>query len=85
MCGYGSGITQHFLRSSLFFNHERKHFFESLHDIKLSLLEFQKDFLTNKLLFGSSKFEETINRKAIWSTITYLKASSGFEGLLIDQ
>ena len=76
MCGYGSGITQHFLRSSLFFNHERKHFFESLHDIKLSLLEFQKDFLTNKLLFGSNKFEETI---------TYLKASSGFEGLLIDQ
>ena len=33
--------------------------------MKPSILEFQKDFSSNTLLFGSDKFEEAINRKNI--------------------
>ena len=43
---------------------------KSLHDLKPSIPEFQKDFVANKLLFGSDKFEETINKKILQSTIT---------------
>ena len=87
MCHYSSEIesTQHFLLHSPFFNDERKKLFESLHEINPSILEFQKYFLNNILLFGSKKFEETINRKILQSPITYLKSSSHFERPLIDQ
>lgn len=44
---------------------ERRKLFYSFHDMKPSILEFQKDFSSNTLLFGSDKFEETINRKNI--------------------
>ena len=87
MCDCGSEIesTQHFLLRCPFFNDERKKLFKSLHNIKLSILEFQKDFVANILLFGSEKFEETINKKILQSTITYLKSSSLFERPLINQ
>ena len=65
MCDCGSEIesTQHFLLHYPFFNDQRKKLFYSFDDIKPSILEFQKDFLTNIiLLFGSGKFEETINK-----------------------
>ena len=64
MCDCGSEIesTQHFLLHYLFFNDQRKKLFYSFDGIKLSILEFQKDFLTNILLFGSGMFEETINK-----------------------
>ena len=52
--------------------------------IKPSILEFQKDFLTNILLFGSNKFEEIVDR-VLQSTITYFKFFSRFESLQIDQ
>ena len=75
-----------------FFNDERKKLFENLHGIKLSILQFQKDFLTNILFFGSDKFQETINRKMLQSTITCVKSSipfkrlsSCFERPLVDQ
>ena len=87
MCDCGSEIesTQHFLLRCPFFNDERKKLFKSLHDIKPSILEFQKDFVANILLFGSDKFEETINKKILQSTITYLKSSSRFERPLINH
>ena len=64
---------------------KKKKLFKSLHDIKPSTLEFQKDFLSNILLFGFDKSEETINRKILPSTINFLKSSSRFERPIIDQ
>ena len=87
MCDCGSELesTQHFLLRCPFFNCERKKLFESLHNIKPAILEFQKGFLSNIQLSDSDKFEETINRKILQSTITYLKSSSRFERPLNDQ
>ena len=78
MCDCGSEIesTHHLLLHCPFFKDERKKLFENLQNIKPYILEFQKDFLTNILLFGSNKFEETINGKVIQSKITNLKLSS---------
>ena len=87
MCDCGSELesTQHFLLRCPFFSCERKKLFESLHNIKPAILEFQKGFLGNIQLSDSDKFEETINRKILQSTITYLKSSSRFERPLNDQ
>ena len=91
-CGAEIESTRYFLLCCPFFNDERKKLFENLHGIKLSILEFQKDFLTNILFFGSDKFQETINRKMLQSTITCVKSSIPFERLssrferpLVDQ
>ena len=74
VCDYGSEIesTQHILLRCPFFNDERKKLFKtkSLHDLKPSIPEFQKDFVANKLFFGSDNFEETINKIIVQSTIT---------------
>ena len=88
MCDCGSEIesTQHFLLRCSFFNDERKKpYLKSFITKKTFISEFQKDFLTNILLFGYDKFEETINRKILQSTITNLKSSSRFERPLIDK
>ena len=64
---------------------ERKNLVDSLHGIKTSILKFQDDFLTNILLFSSMKREETVNKKILQSTVTYLKLTNRFERPLIDQ
>ena len=48
MCDRGSEIesTQHFLLRWIFFNDKRKKLFKIVHDIKPSILEFQR-LLTN--------------------------------------
>ena len=87
MCDSGSEIesTQHFLLRCPIFNDERKKLFKSLYDIKPSILKLQKNFVANILLFVSDKFEETIKKKILQSTITYLKLSSRFKDPLINQ
>ena len=67
------------ISSSPFCNYERIKLFESFHDTEPSILEFQKVFLTGMLLFGSDKFEGTLNRKILQSIITFLKCPSRFE------
>ena len=56
-CGSETESTQHLFLYCPFFNYESKKLFESLHHIKPSILEFQKDFLTSILLLGSDKYE----------------------------
>ena len=43
------------------------------------VLEFQEDFLTNELLFGSNKCEETVNKKTLLSAVIYIRSTNHFK------
>ena len=69
-----------------FFAPKRNPLFKSLHTMEPFILNFEKNMLTNGLLFGSDRYGIVINLVLLKSTtITYLKSTKCFERPLIDQ
>ena len=83
-CGGDIETTEHFFLHCQNFNHLRPTLLNSLDDIDPTLNNMNSKELTTLLLYGSSKFDSTINKKILLNSIKFIVNSDRFSLNLFD-
>ena len=84
-CSVETEATSHFFLRCQFFPNERQKFRDDVYRIDASIKSINEESLTNVLLYGSDRFNDTKNKQILLHTICYIQVTKRFERLLIDQ
>ena len=84
-CGAETEATSHFFLLRLFFANERQKLHDDVYRIDTSIKNLNEESLTDVLLYGSDRFNDSKNIKILLRTICYIQSTKRFEKPLIDQ
>ena len=84
-CGENIETTEHFFLHCQNFNHFRLTLLNSLASINTDLPNMDSKELTDLLLYGSSKFNTTLNNKILSCSIQFILSSDRFSVNLFEQ
>ena len=87
MCDWGAEkeTTSHFSLSCHFFANERQKHRDDVYRLNVSIKHLNEESLIDVLLYGSDRFNGSINNQILLHTICYIQATKRFERPLIDQ
>ena len=87
MCNCGAEIetTEHYLLRCRLFSTQRLKLLDDLYRLDPSIKEKSNDCLINLILFGSDKYDNTVNKNILTLTISFIKSSGRFNGPLTDH
>ena len=86
LCGTNSLETsEHFLLHCPTFASLRLKLFDNLHNSNILLLPYDKSLIVQMFLYGSDKFNPTINKIIITLVIDYIIHSKRFDGPLFQE
>ena len=77
-------LKQHYLLRCRLFSTQRLILLDDLNRLDPSIKEKRKNCLINLILFGSDKYDNTVNKDILTLTISFIKSSGRFNGPLTD-
>ena len=84
-CGAEIETTSHFFLRCQFFANKRQKLRDDVYRTDPSIKKLNEEFLTDVLLYGSDRFNDSRNKQILLHTICYIQATKHFERPLIDQ
>ena len=84
-CGSKTEKTDHFFLRCHFFAINRKKLLHDLLKIDPSLRNLKDELLLDMILYGSGKYNDTVNKEILFHTISFINNTKRFERPLFDH